>query len=122
MTDPLNILISTFSPDMLPCDADCADLRFERVSRATVIRMLAEERWFSAIRHPLEAQLLTELLGREIPVRKRSIRMEPGTRLIVAKLPGRVAVTSSADWTDRGVAMRFFTVTYCQAEPLPLAA
>jgi hypothetical protein len=82
---PRTILASTFSPSMLPPDGDALDLRFERLPLIQLLQDLENTEWESAIRYLGLAETLTDLLGMEVSIGRRSIQLLPGIRLLVVK-------------------------------------
>ncbi len=53
-------------------------------------RFLRREDFQSAVGHESTAQLLSDLLGQEIPLRRRGIAMEPGDTALVFRLKDRL--------------------------------
>lgn len=90
-SSPTTILATSFSPSMLSSHSDCYDLRFERLSLGELIHELRTSDWESAISHNAYAGLLEELLGLPVPTCKRSIRIAPTVRLLIAKVDGHHA-------------------------------
>lgn len=80
---PSTFLAATFSPSMLPRDADVFDVAFERVSLDELRRTLHHEAWSSAVTRPDVAEHLSQALQLPVPVARRRIRLAEGARLFI---------------------------------------
>jgi hypothetical protein len=76
---------------MLPSMTEKVAVEFRRASIEEV-RTLLSNGFISAIGHPATANVLTKILGMNIPVNRVSIQLQPGDVLIIFQLAvGRLA-------------------------------
>jgi len=78
-------IANAFSLQMLETDAV---IRFKKVPIETVKQLLTNNNYISAIGHEATAKYLSELLSIPISTNRISIKLKPGTILIVFQLKG----------------------------------
>jgi len=82
------------------------DLRydFEPLSAEHFARILRTEKFESFIGYPETARILEELAGVNIPVSRNQTTVEPGDKLLVARLKYRMASPSQKGQTQHSIA------------------
>ncbi len=65
--------------------------RYSGIDTSEVRAMLKENNFISAVGHESTANLLTFLLGIDIPVNRAQIKMEPGDKAVIFRLKSRLA-------------------------------
>ncbi len=90
------IIAAAFSLSMLPSQQKVTWLWIRRIEKVEIVKQIIEEAKKkgivieSAVGHEATAQLLTKLLGIEVPMRRVAVTMTPETALIVFQLLTRL--------------------------------
>lgn len=86
----MNYLCNAFSSGMLHLDQEGTTVRFKEVNLDTIKEILNSEEWMSAVGHSQTAQLLSELLEKDIPTNRISLQLKPGDKALVFQLGTRI--------------------------------
>jgi hypothetical protein len=85
-------LANAFSISMIsPLPPEGRTVKVRPVSLEEAKALLQEGEWTSAVGHPSTAQVMSTLLGVEVPPNRVAIRLGPGDRVLVFQLSVRLA-------------------------------